>query len=159
MKRENNLGRHFASVMLTFAVCAGPLQAQENDVRAAIEQIFEGMRTANADMVRAVFAPGSRFSVIDTQDVQDRIASKSPDGWFNSIGESEGRWDEQVYDVEIQVDENMASAWVPYTFYLDGNISHCGINSIELLMDSERWKVTQIADTRRRDDCPDPLSN
>ena len=51
----------------------------------------------------------------------------------------------------------MASVWAPYTFYLNGAISHCGINSIELLHDEDGWKVTQISDTRRREDCPDPL--
>jgi hypothetical protein len=39
----------------------------------------------------------------------------------------------------------------------DGVISHCGVNSIELLRDAEGWKVTQLSDTRRRDGCPDPL--
>lgn len=159
MKSENQWSRHFGSVMLFLTMVSGPLQANEDQVRATIDQIFEGMRTANAEMVRSVFAPEARFSLIDTQDKPARITVQSPDGWFISIGASQGNWDEQVYDVEIQVDGNMASAWVPYTFYLDGNISHCGINSIELLMDAENWKVTQISDTRHRDGCPDPLSD
>ena len=144
-------------VVLILAAGAGSLQAQEDEVRAVLDQIFDGMRTANADKVRAVFAPESRFSVVDTRDGPARITSRSTDGWLNAMSESEGKWDEQVYDVTIQVDGNMASVWAPYTFYLDGNISHCGINSIELLRDAEGWKVTQFADTRRRDGCPDPL--
>lgn len=52
----------------------------------------------------------------------------------------------------------MASAWVPYTFYLDGVITHCGVNSIELLRDQEGWKITQLSDTRREGpNCPDPV--
>jgi hypothetical protein len=58
--------------------------------------------------------------------------------------------------MEVHVDGSMASAWAPYTFYLSGEISHCGINSIELLKDAEGWKVTQISDTRRTENCPDP---
>ena len=77
--------------------------------------------------------------------------------WVGAIGESGGKWDEQVYDVDIQVDENVASAWVPYTFYLEGLISHCGVNSIELLLNGDNWEITQLSDTRRSKDCPDPL--
>ena len=75
---------------------------------------------------------------------------------FDGIATSEGKWDEQIYDVEVMVDGNMAVAWVPYTFYLDGSISHCGINSVMLLHDGSGWKVTQLSDTRRRENCPDP---
>ncbi|MGH7636563.1 MAG: hypothetical protein ACREOK_02840, partial [Gemmatimonadaceae bacterium] len=67
------------------------------------------------------------------------------------------RWDEQIYDVQVRVDGNIAQVWAPYTFYLDKQVRHCGVNAIDLLRDGGGWKVTQIADTRRRDNCPDPL--
>lgn len=136
---------------------AAPASAQshaEHEVHAAVEQIFEGMRSANPDLVRAVFAPDARFAMVDESGA---VTVQSVEGWLEAIGTSERRWDERVYDVEIQVDGNMASAWTPYTFYLDGAVRHCGINSIEFLHDGSGWKVTQIADTRRTEGCPDPL--
>lgn len=144
--------------LATFVVLFGPrpAQAQEAEVRAAVDRIFEGMRTADSDMVRSVFSSEARFSVLDTRDGPASIGSRSVDGWLNAIGGSEGKWDEQVYEVQVLVDGDMASAWTPYTFYLDGEISHCGINSIELLKDADGWKVTQLSDTRRTDGCPDP---
>ena len=79
--------------------------------------------------------------------------------WIGAIGESGGTWDERIYDVEIQIDGNVSSAWVPYTFYLEGVLSHCGVNSIELLLNGNNWKITQLSDTRRSKDCPDPLGH
>ena len=134
-----------------------PVSAQshdEHEVRAAVDQIFEGMRTADADLVREVLAPVVRFSGVGQDGA---VTVQSLDGWLGAIGTSEGRWDERIYDVEVRVDANMASVWAPFTFYLDGAISHCGINSIELMRDAEGWKITQIADTRRTEGCPDPL--
>jgi hypothetical protein len=124
---------------------------------AAVEQVFEGMRHADAAMVRAVFAPDARFAMVDTRQSPPEVRGQSVQGWLDAIGESDGSWDERVYDVQVLVDGNMASVWAPYTFYLNGGISHCGINSIELLHDGRGWRVTQIADTRRSEDCPDPL--
>lgn len=132
-------------------------QAAEAAVLAAVEQMFEGMRTADPQLVRGVLAKDARFAVRDARSGPVTIQAQAVDGWVGSIGGSEGSWDEQIYDVEVRVDGTMASVWAPYTFYLDRTISHCGINSIELLEDGEGWKVTQISDTRRRNDCPDPL--
>lgn len=128
----------------------------EAGARAAVDQVFEGMRTARPELVRAVFAADARFAMIDARGEKPTIRAQSVDGWIEAIGRSERRLDERIYDVQVRVDGPMASVWAPYTFYLDGAISHCGINSIELLHDGEGWKVTQISDTRRTDGCPDP---
>jgi hypothetical protein len=146
------------SALAVFVVGVAPAQGQtdhaDHQIRAAVEQIFEGMRTANPDLVRAVFAEGARFAGVDASGA---VTVQSVNGWLEAIGTSERRWDERVYDVEVHLDGNMASVWAPYTFYFDGAVRHCGINSIELLYDGSGWKVTQIADTRRTDACPDPL--
>ncbi len=151
--------KSLAGALLGAALIALPGDVAGQDeagVLAAIEQVFDGMRNADPTSVRAVFAEDARFAVLDTRGGAATIRSQSVDGWIDAISTSEGRWDEQIYDVEIEVDGPMASAWTPYTFYLDGEISHCGINSIELLFDSEGWKVTQLSDTRQREGCPDP---
>lgn len=138
----------------------GPLVAEAQDRSgplAAVEQMFEGMRTANPAMVREVFAADARFAVLDSRGDAPAIVSQGIDGWISAIGESGGQWDEQAYDLDVRVDGNMASIWAPYTFYLNGAVRHCGINSIELLRDGEGWKVTQLSDTRRTESCPDPL--
>ena len=124
---------------------------------AAVERIVEGMRAANSAMVTDVFAVDARFAVLNSVDGPAAVAVQSVDRWIESIGGSEGRWNEQIYDVDVRVNGGMASIWAPYTFYLDGAIRHCGVNSIELLHDAEGWKVTQLSDTQRTDDCPDPL--
>jgi hypothetical protein len=136
----------------------GALAGQDTaGVLAAVERVFEGMRTANPTMVREMFAPDARFAVLNSRNGPAVVAVQGVDGWIESIGGSGGSWNEQVYDVQALVDGDMASVWAPYTFYLNGEISHCGINSIELLRDAAGWKVTQLSDTRRREGCPDPL--
>ena len=145
---------------LAVAVLVGPVRVaaqDETSAHAAVEQVFDGMRTADPGLVRAVFADDARFAMIDTRDGPAKVRVQSVEGWIGAIGNSAGAWDEQIYDVEVVVDGAMASVWAPYTFYLNGSISHCGINSIEMLHDGNGWRITQISDTRRQADCPDPL--
>lgn len=159
-KKTMSVGTLGIAVVVGAAWAGTPARAAAQDeagARAAVEQVFEGMRTANPDMVRAVFADDARFAMIDRREGPPRVRVQSVDGWIDAIASSGGSWNEQIYDVRVTVDGDMASVWAPYTFYLNGGISHCGINSIELLHDGSGWKVTQISDTRRQADCPDPL--
>jgi len=147
-----------ALAALTLAA-VGPAAAHaqsdaERAVRAAVERLFEGMRTARPEVTREVLAPDARFAVVAPS---GEVTVDSTEGWLAAIGTSERRWDERVYDVEVRVDGAMASVWAPYTFYLDGAVRHCGINSLELLRGASGWKITQVSDTRRTEGCPDPL--
>lgn len=122
-------------------------------MEAAIRQVFDGMRHADSARIRTVFAADVRFALIDAREGAPTIRVQDVEGWLEAVDGSAGRWDERIHDIEIRIDGPLASAWVPYTFYLDGAISHCGVNSMELLRDADGWKVTQISDTRRREGC------
>lgn len=137
---------------------AGDLAAQDADgARAAVDQLFLGMRMGDADVARRVLAPGVRFASLEASGDSSAVAVETLDEFLRAVDVSGGAWNEQIYDVEVRVDDTVASVWAPYTFYLSGRISHCGVNSIELLRDSEGWKITQISDTQRMERCPDPL--
>jgi hypothetical protein len=129
----------------------------EKDVLAVVHRLFEGMRTADSGMVRSTMAPVVRFASLNTRKTPPAIESDSVDGWVRAIAGSNRRWDEQIYDVQVRVDDNMAQVWAPYTFYLDRKLSHCGIDGFDLLKDATGWKITQLSDTRRRENCRDVL--
>jgi hypothetical protein len=139
------------------AAAQSPPSTDERAVLAAVQRMFDGMRTADSAMVRSVFAPGARFASVDARTGPGAIKFDSVGGWIAAIATSNRLWDEQIYDVQVRVDGNMAMVWAPYTFYLGKQVRHCGINAIDLLRDGSGWRVTQIADTRRRENCPDPL--
>ncbi len=61
--------------------------------------------------------------------------------------------DERIQDYEIRIDGNLASVWTPYSFYFDGNFSHCGVNSFQLVRMAEGWKIVYLIDTRRKEGC------
>ena len=159
------IARRLSLVVATIALAVSPAAAQtqqtfnpdEQAAVAAVQKMFEGMRLADSGMVRSVFASGARFASVDTRTTPASIRFDSVGGWFNQIANSNRRFDEQIYDVKVRVDGEIAQVWAPYTFYLDKAVRHCGVNAIDLLRDGTGWKVIQIFDTRRRENCPDPL--
>ena len=129
----------------------------EQAVVATVQRMFDGMRTADSALVRSTFVPGVRFASVNARATPAVIEFETVDGWVKAIAGSNRRWDEQVYDVQVRVDGNMAQVWAPYTFYLDKELSHCGVDAFELLKDAAGWKITQLSDTRRRENCRDVL--
>jgi len=63
------------------------------------------------------------------------------------------KWEEKIWSIDINVDGGLATVWTPYSFFVDGELSHCGVNLITLLQQNKRWKITGVTDTRRRKSC------
>jgi hypothetical protein len=111
------------------------------------------MKEADSAKVRTAFAPGARFVTIGTRANPDTITYQAVDGWLSGIAGSNKAWEEKVKNVRIAVDGNIASAWMDYTFHLNGALRHCGVDSMELVKVKGEWKITQLADTRRTTGC------
>lgn len=130
-------------------------QSDSAQVLAVVRRLFDGMRSADSAMVRSTMASIIRFAEVNGRVTPARIESDSVEGWLGGVARSNRQWDERIYDAEVRVDGNLAQVWAPYTFYLNGKISHCGVDAFELLKDASGWKITQLGDTRRRDNCRD----
>ena len=63
------------------------------------------------------------------------------------------RWrDEQM------VHGRIAQLWAPYDFWIDGEFSHCGIDSFALAKGDTGWRIVGVSHTVERDGCePSPL--
>lgn len=142
--------------VLALGTAVAPLDAQtpeEAAVRAVLDRVFSGMAEADSARVRSAFAEGARFALLTSPEDGGTVRYSAVKSWLAAIAASANRWEERIHDVEIRVDDTVASAWTPYTFLLDGAVRHCGINSIELLRTADGWKITQLSDTRRTEGC------
>ena len=75
-------------------------------------------------------------------------------GFLNAVGNPHDKiWDERISNLEIQVDNNLAQAWMNFSFYLGGNLSHCGVNAMQFIRTGGIWKIIYLIDTRRKHNC------
>jgi hypothetical protein len=149
------LGISFALV----ATIAGSGRAQismsleQQAVQAVILRLFDGMREADSAKVRSTFAPGMRMVRVGTRANPDTIIFDAPDGWLSAVARSNKSWNETPSKIRIEVDGNLASAWMDYTFKINGTMSHCGADSFDFVKSRGEWKITQLGDTQRRTGC------
>ncbi|MBX2817159.1 MAG: nuclear transport factor 2 family protein [Saprospiraceae bacterium] len=60
---------------------------------------------------------------------------------------------EVALDYIIQVQDGIATAMVPYEFWIEDRFSHCGSDAFTLLKVDGSWKIVSVAYTIEKEDC------
>lgn len=129
---------------------APPTQDDEQKVRATIEALFDAMRAGDGAAVGVVFHQHARLYTARGPSDTSTVGATSVEAFTDAVGQPrDAVWDERIWDVEVRVDGPLASAWVPYVFYVGDERSHCGVNAVQLVKTGDGWKILQLTDTRR----------
>ncbi|KWV91940.1 hypothetical protein [Erythrobacter sp. YT30] len=169
------INRTIAAVL---AITATPLSAEELNrdrealqVRGAVDAFFDALRSPDKTaLAEAMIPDGVIF-------IHDRREPEEPNIRIVTAGEHLKAWetspqgtDEYMYYSDVKVDGTMAHVWGPYVFLLNGERTHCGINSMSLAKfrsdhsTGGGWKVTNTSFTMTSlDECdalnaPNPIS-
>lgn len=139
-------------ILFTFLLLSPIGFAQEADVRKAIDTFFEGFHNRDTIKMQSVFAKEMVLhSVAEKKDVA--LLSVEPVTQFTKSIASipkDLKFEERLLSYKIQIDGSMAHVWTPYAFYINGKLSHSGVNSFQLFQSKDGWKITYCIDTRRK---------
>ena len=146
--------RAFALLLMTCFVSAG-IAADQPGPETTVKAFFDAMSTHNADAARDLF----------TQDAM--LLSVRPDGgavalphekWIAALAASKDAWLERIWNTKVLEHGSIAVVWADYDFHRNGEFSHCGVDSFNLLKTALGWKIAAISDTRETTGCaPSPL--
>lgn len=144
-------------IMLT-SICLSKLsyaQTSEDSVKNTINNLFEGMKNAQADQVKNSFTDSAILqTIIRNKKGEVIVKNESVSDFSTSIASiDKGAADERIVFEVIRIDADLASVWTPYTFFYNGRFSHCGVNSFQLVRVNSKWKIQYLIDTRRKQNC------
>lgn len=144
------------SLLLTASTFA---QTSEDEaaVRTTIKLMFDGMRKADSTQIKNTFLSGATLQTI-AKNKEGAVSVRTDD--MGKFAASVTKYpaftlDERLSGMEIKIDAELATAWTPYVFYLKEAKSHCGVNAFTLVKVNGNWKIQNIIDTRRKENCPD----
>ena len=138
---------------------------QSNDAKRAekitvvLQELFDGYRAGDSTRVRAVFTVAAHAQTIITSSVGDDKLSDvvSVDKFINYIGGGlEEVHDEKIWDIKINSDEQLATVWTKYAFFLGEKFIHCGTETFLLRKVKDDWKIFYLVDTRKNTGCKLP---
>lgn len=143
--------------LLLLATLAPTIAAAQADDRqvvvAVVERLFAGLKAGDTAAMRATLHPAARIIQTGTRDGAPFARVNSADDFLRSVGVPGRVLEERIYNPEVRLDDHLATVWVEYDFLVDGAVSHCGVDSYQLVRTGEGWKILQIVDTQRRTGC------
>lgn len=119
------------------------------DPTAVVHQLLDGWREADSAKVTATWAPQFRLFTLRRDGHGKRLEEDTPERLATSMaGLKPDEWDVRLGEAVLQEDATgIATLWAPYTFYMSGRKSHCGIENFTLYRLNDGWKIVQFADT------------
>jgi hypothetical protein len=123
--------------------------ARDEEPAAAVHQLLDGWRNADFERASAVLAPEFRLLTLRRDPAGPRLDTDAREHLLGSMrGLTAGTWDVRLGKLAVQRhDSGIATAWAPYTFYIAGKKSHCGIEAFTLYRLKEGWRIVEFADT------------
>jgi hypothetical protein len=138
----------------------GALDAQQTaptpdpEILRTVQRFFDAMRTKDTTTLRALVDTGTRLmTAAATREGRPMLRGGSIDRFIQAVGSAQQALDERIFEPEVRQDGNLATVWTRYSFYLAGQLSHCGYDAFQLFKSESGWKVFHIADTQRREGC------
>ena len=125
----------------------GNLQAEET-----IKKFFKGLNSQDTGLIRTTLFEEVELATVvyGSKPVKVESVEHFLQGVYRSRGMDLG---ERITSYEVLLDEGMAVVWAPYRFFVNGQLSHCGVNAFTLVLTDQGWRILSIIDTRRKENC------
>ena len=132
-----------------------PPGAEEAAVLAPIERMFAALTARDTAAILAETRPdGFATAVVERADGTRAIRRTAWADFVKPLTGGKERLVERLLTPAIEIDGDIAMVWAPYTFTVDGKLSHCGFDHFDLIRDEGRWRILSITWTQRTTDCP-----
>ncbi|MFV8353791.1 nuclear transport factor 2 family protein [Flavobacterium sp. XS2P14] len=127
------------------------LQAQNQEIKKVVETFFEAFHAKDTIQLKGLCDETMILQSISENAKGIKLSNESAQAFFKSIGSisKEVKFQEKILSYAIQIDGSMAHAWTPYEFYVNGKLSHKGVNAFTLFRKNNNWKIIHLIDTRR----------
>jgi hypothetical protein len=154
--RSKEMRRTLALLAVVLLGSSIPAIAQDSatrkaEVMTAVQKLFDGMRARDTLGLAQVLDPAARLvTTFGTSAAPDMDVTPVP-AFIHIVATAEpGQLlDERIGDPVVELEDNLATVWVKYRFYIGERFSHCGVDAMQLAKTTNGWQIIALADTRR----------
>jgi len=122
------------------------INKDEDQIKAVILKTFSAMKSVDTVALKSCFTEKAVLQISQIRP-EGNIVREVPIANFvkNVITRKAGDMDERVLSWgPILVDHEIATAWVPYEFYLNGKFTHKGVDAFILVKVGEEFKIQTL---------------
>ncbi len=122
------------------------INKDEDQIKAVILKTFSAMKSVDSVALKSCFTEKALLHISQVRP-EGTIVREVPIANFvkNVMTRKAGDMDERVLSWgPILVDHEIATAWVPYEFYLNGKFTHKGVDAFILVKVGEEFKIQTL---------------
>lgn len=134
------------------------VQAQSTEVANVTEtvnKLFSAMYTNDTTLFKSVFAEKVTMArVLRNKEGKPVLQQNEGIGSFvKAIAKPNprGALTEEMWNIKVEIDGDLAQFWCDYAFYIGNTFSHCGVDAFQLHKTTDGWKIFHLADTFRKE--------
>lgn len=155
MRREAFKNHYLVAMKHSLFIClmccfVGSVNAQEKpDPYTAVEAFFVAFHARDSVKLKSHFADKAVMYRTGMQKGEPRMQQTSVQRFITAVSTRPEKptWEERLGTARVEQHQNLAMVWVPFHFYLDGKLLHCGYNSFSLFWNGTAWKILSLVDT------------
>ncbi|RCS26095.1 nuclear transport factor 2 family protein [Polaribacter sp. WD7] len=146
------------TVLLCSVTASAQNQNEEKSIKEVLKTFFIGLHKGDSTLLKSTLHKNLKIqTTFTTSEGEKQLRTQTKSNLLKQVASKKtaDMYLEKIHSYTIHVDGNLASVWTPYSFFLNGNFSHCGANSFQLFNDNGIWKIIYLVDMRRRANCED----
>ncbi len=140
-------------LLMSLSVFAQDDTSRISDPKQTVELFFEAMHRQDTATMRSLTFGNITLRSIGKNEIgETKITSESFDEFLKTLANlpETTTIQEKILLYEVKIDGEMAHVWTPYSFFVNGKLTHCGANSFQLFKEKGNWKIISIMDSRRK---------
>lgn len=120
--------------------------ADEDQIKAVILKTFSAMKAVDSVSLKSCFTSTALLQISQMRPEGNSVRDLPVSKFVQSVlSRKPGEMDERVLSWgPILIDHEIATAWVPYEFYLNGKFSHKGVDVFLLVKTGNEFKIQTL---------------
>jgi len=134
--------------LLTTFLFLGILSAQSEhhsqSIETVVNQFMQAINTNDADLAQSLVLEDAMITRVLIREGISNSKNISMNQFIEDIRTRTIEVEERIWNLKIESNDNIATAWMDYDFHIEENYSHKGSNVLFLMKTSDGWKISQV---------------
>lgn len=143
------------SIMTISAGAAFAQKADDSkDAIAVVNKMFDMMAAHKPSEIVALHTAEAQLVALNkNKEGKSVIRTFKAEEFSKFFAEKKAEIFEDMYAPKAEITGDFAQVWGRYVFYVNGKISHCGVNAFHLVRTDAGWRIAGAASTMEPQGC------
>lgn len=117
---------------------------EKDRIISVVNQFFTVLETRDVKLAEKILMTDGGYFSTRTKDNKQLIKYTTFKAMIESLPKSKENYKEVMANPRVLIDGDIAMLWTKYKFYVNGTVSHGGVDSFSLIKTETGWKIAGI---------------